>query len=44
MLKGLQEVASTLARKKIPFFFLVGDPGIKIPEFVSEYRIWHSYY
>ncbi|MDR7666503.1 deoxyribodipyrimidine photo-lyase [Methanosarcina sp. Z-7115] len=39
MLKGLQEVASTFARKKIPFFFLLGDPGIRIPEFVSEYRI-----
>jgi deoxyribodipyrimidine photo-lyase len=39
MLKGLQEVASTLARKKIPFFFLLGNPGIRIPEFVSEYRI-----
>ncbi len=39
MLKGLQEVARSLALKKIPFFFLQGDPGMKIPEFVREYGI-----
>ena len=39
MLKGLQEVESALARKKIPFFFLLGDPGKRIPEFVREYGI-----
>ena len=39
MLKGLQEVDEALARKKIPFFFLSGDPGKRIPEFVREYGI-----
>ncbi len=39
MFKGLQEVARSLSLKKIPFFFLQGDPGMKIPEFVREYGI-----
>lgn len=39
MLKGLQEVDSVLARKKIPFFFLRGEPEKRIPEFVREYGI-----
>ena len=39
MLKGLQEVAKSLALKKIPFFFLRGDSGIIIPKFVREYGI-----
>ncbi len=39
MLKGLQEIDKSLSLKKIPFFFLRGDPGIKIPEFVREYNI-----
>lgn len=36
MLKGLQELELALFRKRIPFFFLQGDPGQKIPEFVSR--------
>jgi deoxyribodipyrimidine photo-lyase len=39
MLKGLQEVEGTLARKKIPFFFLRGDPGEEIPDFIERYEI-----
>ncbi len=39
MLKGLQEVEATLARKKIPFFFLRGDPEDEIPDFVKRYEI-----
>lgn len=39
MLKGLQEVDSKLAEKKIPFFFLQGDPGLEISEFVKKYGI-----
>lgn len=39
MLRGLQEVDEALAKKKIPFFFLSGDPGKRIPEFVREYGI-----
>jgi deoxyribodipyrimidine photo-lyase len=39
MLKGLQEVEATLARNKIPFFFLRGDPEEEIPDFVKKYEI-----
>lgn len=39
MLKGLQEFEGALSRKRIPFVFLRGDPGQKIPEFVREYGI-----
>jgi deoxyribodipyrimidine photo-lyase len=39
MLKGLLEVDNALAKKNIPFFFLLGDPGKRIPEFVGEYGI-----
>lgn len=39
MLKGLQELEIALSRKKIPFFFLRGDPGQKITEFVRKHRI-----
>jgi deoxyribodipyrimidine photo-lyase len=39
MLKGLQEVEAALARKKIPFFFLRGDPGEEIPDFIERYDI-----
>ncbi|AKB83625.1 Deoxyribodipyrimidine photolyase, type II [Methanosarcina barkeri 3] len=39
MLKGLQEVEATLARNKIPFFFLRGDPEEEIPDFVKRYEI-----
>lgn len=39
MLKGLQEVEATLARKKIPFFFLRGDPEEEIPDFIKRYEI-----
>jgi deoxyribodipyrimidine photo-lyase len=39
MLKGLQEFEGALFRKRIPFVFLRGDPGQKIPEFVREYGI-----
>lgn len=39
MLRGLQEVEATLARKKIPFFFLRGDPEEEIPDFVKRYEI-----
>jgi deoxyribodipyrimidine photo-lyase len=37
MLKGLQELEAALSRKKIPFFFLQGDPGKEIPQFVNKY-------
>ncbi|WP_235282945.1 deoxyribodipyrimidine photo-lyase [Methanosarcina sp. 1.H.T.1A.1] len=36
MLKGLQELEVALSRKKIPFFFLEGDPGQRIPHFVTK--------
>jgi deoxyribodipyrimidine photo-lyase len=36
MIKGLQELETTLLRKKIPFFSLHGDPGQKIPRFVKK--------
>ena len=39
MLKGLQEVETALSRKKIPFFFLRGDPGEEIPDFINKYEI-----
>lgn len=39
MLRGLQEVEATLARKKIPFFFLRGDPEEEIPNFIKKYEI-----
>jgi deoxyribodipyrimidine photo-lyase len=39
MLKGLLEVDNTLATKKIPLFFFLGDPGKRIPDFVREYGI-----
>jgi deoxyribodipyrimidine photo-lyase len=39
MLKGLQEVGAALAWKKIPFFFLRGDPGREIPDFIERYEI-----
>jgi deoxyribodipyrimidine photo-lyase len=37
MLKGLQELEAALSLKKIPFFFLQGDPGKEIPQFVNKY-------
>lgn len=39
MLKGLQELEVSFSRKNIPFFFLRGDPGDKIPQFVNDYNI-----
>jgi len=39
MLRGLQEVEAALARKKIPFFFLRGDPEEEIPDFIERYDI-----
>jgi deoxyribodipyrimidine photo-lyase len=39
MLKGLQELEVALSRKKIPFFFLEGDPGQRIPQFVRKYGV-----
>ena len=39
MLKGLLEVDNTLAKKKIPLFFVLEDPGKRIPDFVREYGI-----
>jgi deoxyribodipyrimidine photo-lyase len=39
MLKGLVEVDNVLAKKKISLFFLLGDPGKRISEFVREYEI-----
>ena len=39
MLKGLVEVDNVLAKKKISLFFLLGDPGKRISEFVREYGI-----
>jgi deoxyribodipyrimidine photo-lyase len=39
MLRGLQEVSRTLEKKKIPFFFLRGEPEKRIPEFVREHGI-----
>lgn len=39
MLEGLQEVEAALSRKRIPFFFLRGDPGEKIPDFIERYEI-----
>ncbi|AKB38388.1 Deoxyribodipyrimidine photolyase, type II [Methanosarcina siciliae C2J] len=39
MLKGLQELEGALSRRKIPFYFLRGDAGQKIPEFVKEYDV-----
>jgi len=39
MLQGLQELETALSRKNIPFFFLRGDPGQKMPNFVKEYGI-----
>jgi len=37
MLKGLQGLEAALSRKKIPFFFLQGDPGKEITQFVNKY-------
>lgn len=37
MLKGLSELEVSLSRKKIPFFFLRGEPGEKISQFVKDY-------
>lgn len=37
MLKGLQELQVLLSLKKIPFFFLQGNPGEKISQFVKDY-------
>lgn len=39
MLKGLQELEATFFRKNIPFFFLHGEPGKEIPQFVKQYGI-----
>lgn len=35
MLGGLEELNKTLKEKKIPFYFLHGDPGQLVPDFVS---------
>lgn len=38
MLKGLEEVASHLTKKNIPFYFLIGDPTEEIPKFIQEHK------
>ena len=37
MLDGLQQVASGLKKKNIPFYLLTGNPGTEIPKFVNNY-------
>ncbi|MFC2088903.1 deoxyribodipyrimidine photo-lyase [Calditrichota bacterium] len=37
MLKGLQQTATELQKKNIPFHLLSGDPATEIPEFVKDY-------
>lgn len=39
MLKGLQQTASELRKKNIPFYLLSGDPAIEIPDFLKNYGI-----
>ncbi len=39
MLKGLQEVEHSLARKAIPLILLAGLPEETIPQFIGKYRI-----
>jgi len=39
MLTGLQEVSRRLAKLKIPFFLLVGEPDEVIPQFIREHSI-----
>jgi deoxyribodipyrimidine photo-lyase len=36
MLRGLAEVAESLARKNIPFLLLEGDPGEEVPRFAAK--------
>jgi deoxyribodipyrimidine photo-lyase len=36
MLRGLEEVSRSLARKGIPFFLLMGDPAREVPRFLKE--------
>lgn len=36
MLKGLEEVEKSLAKFNIPFYLLIGEPGIEIPKFVKR--------
>jgi deoxyribodipyrimidine photo-lyase len=37
LLAGLQEVAGTLARKRIPFFLVTGDPASSLPAFFRQH-------
>ncbi|MBA3724434.1 MAG: deoxyribodipyrimidine photo-lyase [Candidatus Levybacteria bacterium] len=39
MLKGLEEVAETLRKKNIPFYFLLDDPAIAIPTFITKHKV-----
>jgi deoxyribodipyrimidine photo-lyase len=39
MLKGLEEVEESCAKKSIPFFLLQGDPAAEIPAFVQQYDV-----
>lgn len=36
MLKSLEEVEKNLEKKKIPFYFLLGDPGEEIPKLTKK--------
>lgn len=38
MIKGLQEVETTLRGLDIPFHLLMGDPTVNVPQFVQEKR------
>jgi len=37
MLNGLAEVEKELKRYNIPFFILLGEPSVQIPEFINEH-------
>ena len=39
MLKGLQELETSLRKKNIPFFLLQGDPVRALPEFIQKNKI-----
>ncbi len=38
MIKGLQEVEQSLQKKNIPFFCLLGEPGKKIPQWITKVK------
>ncbi len=39
MLQGLEEVEHHLAKKNIPFYFLIGDPKDEIPKFIKKNNV-----